>query len=296
LLKLPADAATDIFKSRIIENVAGHKGRIDIWDVVNEPVNTVTWETALKDTARTFDLRYNENVPCQQLVPWIENAFKWADHANPEAHYILNEFNMFAKPEARERFYRLIQELLSRDTPVKGIGIQAHEPRCMWYSPVEIQKTFDLYQDFSLPIHITEFVVPSAGQEITGWRDGTWNEELQAEFAEQFYTLTFGNPSVESINWWGFSDRYFSHHNWLPGGGLLDMDYHPKPVYSRLLKLIKEDWMTKNLRLESDKNGLVYFRGFYGKYELKITLPDGRSKVFKTHLAENDSNHWELAL
>jgi hypothetical protein len=152
--------------------------------------------------------------------------------------------------------------------------------------------TFDMYKEFNLPIHITEFMPQSGGKAITGWREGTWTEETQAEFAEQFYTLAFGYPSVVSINWWGLSDRNI----WLPGGGLIDEEYNPKPVYNRLMKLIKEDWMTKNLILASDKKGLVNFRGFYGKYQVKITKPDGSIQVMDVHLKEKGENKWEVRL
>jgi endo-1,4-beta-xylanase len=293
LLKLPADVASDLLKARIYENVIGYKGRIDIWDVVNEAANMVPWEVAFKDKTNSDNIRYNtQGVTIDQVAPWVENAFKSANHANPDGTYILNEYFTLARPEVRERFYQLIKELLKRGTPLKGIGIQAHEPREEWFSPVEIYATFDLYKEFNLPIHITEFMPQSGGKAITGWREGIWTEDAQAEFAEQFYTLAFGHPSVVSINWWGFTDRNI----WLPGGGLLDEEYNPKPVYIRLMKLIKEDWMTKNVMLESDKKGFIEFRGFYGKYQVKIGMPDGSTRVFDLHLKEKAENQWEFKL
>ena len=293
LLKLPADIATDLLKARIYENVIGYKGRVNIWDVVNEPANTVPWEIALKDTVNNDNFRYTtEGITIDQKADWVEKAYEWANHANPDGTYILNEFATLAFPEIRERFYQLIKELLRRNTPIKGIGIQAHEPREEWFSPVEMYSTFDLYSKFNLPIHITEFFPQSGGKNITGWREGIWTEDAQAECAEQFYTLAFGHPSVVSISWWGLSDRNI----WLPGGGLLDEEYNPKPVYNRLMKLIKEDWMTKNVILTSDKKGFVEFRGFYGKYRLKITKPDGTTCVLSIHLKEEADNHWEFQL
>jgi hypothetical protein len=67
-------------------------------------------------------------------------------------------------------------------------------------------------------------------------------------------------------------------------------------VYERLYKLIKEDWMTKDLLLKSDKKGLLKFRGFYGKYQVKVTKPDGKTCVLTIHLKENADNHWEFSL
>jgi len=293
LLDLPEQTATDLYKARIYNNVIGYKGKIDVWDVVNEPVNTIPWEVALKDKENSDELRYNaKKFGIEQIAPWVEQSYKWAYDANPDGHFILNEYFTLAIPEIRDRFYDLLKELKKRNTPIGGIGIQAHEPREMWFSPVEMYKTFDLYSEFNLPIHITEFIPQSAGKDITGWRTGKWTEETQAEFAEQFYTLAFGHPSVASITWWGFSDRDI----WLEGGGLLDKEYNPKPVYNRLMKLIKEDWMTKNIQVKTDKNGQAAFRGFFGNYNIVVTKPDGSKQTIEVHLAENGTNFWKFEL
>ena len=293
LLSLPEQTATELLKARIYNNVIGFKDKINVWDIVNEAVNTVSWEVAMKDKENSNDLRYNmKGVTIEQIAPWVEQAYKWAYDANTQGNYILNEYFTLAIPEVRDRFYALLKELKKRNTPISGIGIQAHEPREIWFSLVEMYKTFDLYKEFNLPIHITEFIPQSSGKDITGWRTGKWTEEAQAEFAEQFYTLVFGYPSVASITWWGLSDKSI----WLKGGGLLNDEYNPKPVYNKLLKLIKEDWMTKNVQLKSDKNGQVAFRGFFGKYAIAITKPDGTKQTLDIQLSEKENKQWKLNL
>jgi GH35 family endo-1,4-beta-xylanase len=299
LLELPSDMANQLYKARILNLVAGFKDQIKIWDVVNEPVNTIPWDMALKDTtiaeAMIDDgIRYDtENVTLNQTLPWVENSFLWSAQADKDGDFILNEFYLIAKPDAREKFYLLMKELKSKSIPVKGIGIQGHEPRDMWFSPVELIKTFDRLNDFELPLHITEFIPQSSGKPISGgWRKGNWTLEAQAEFAEQFYTLAFGYPSMASIHWWGLSDKNI----WLKGGGLLDKNYDPKPVYNRLLKLIKEDWMTKNLHLKTNSKGEISFRGFYGHY--KIEIQDGSGKIHKKylHLKKEENNLYNLKI
>lgn len=287
LLKLPYDKATELYKARIWNLVGGFKDQVKIWDVVNEPVTTVPWEIALKDSVFGPSLidegtRYNTTgITLEQIVPWVEKSYKWAHEADDNGDFIINEFYIIAKPDVRQKFYDLIAELQKRRTPVTGIGIQAHEPREMWFSPLEIVATFDKFKDLGLPLHITEFIPQSSGKPITGgWREGLWTEEAQAEFAEQFYTLAFGHPSMTSIHWWGLSDKMI----WLKGGGLMDAQFNPKPVYTRLLKLIKNDWMTKNLNLVTDKKGRAAFRGFYGHYQAIATLPDGTKQTLDFHL------------
>ncbi|MBK7712367.1 MAG: endo-1,4-beta-xylanase [Bacteroidales bacterium] len=91
-----------------------------------------------------------------------------------------------------EKYEDLLTELKKRNAPLDGIGIQAHEPRQDWFSPVEVWKTFDLYSKFGYPIHITEFTPQSSGVPITGgWRTGNWTQQSQAEFTEQFFQVMF---------------------------------------------------------------------------------------------------------
>jgi endo-1,4-beta-xylanase len=293
LLRLPPEMANELYKARIQNNVTGYKDKIEIWDVVNEPVNTVPWHVALKDTANTNDLRYNvTGYDTDDFADWVELSYKWAYEANPDGDYILNEYFTLAIPEIRDRFYSLIKELKKRNTPLTGIGVQGHEPREMWFSPVEMYKTFDLYKEFNLPLHITEFIPQSSGKNITGWREGIWTPETQAEFAEQFYTLAFGHPSIASITWWAFTDR----NAWLEGGGLLDREYNPKPVYDRLMKLVKDEWMTKDVNLDTGKNGQASFRGFFGSYNVVATRPDGTGATFRFHLKDGETNFWQFTL
>jgi hypothetical protein len=130
-------------------------------------------------------------------------------------------------------------------------------------------------------IHMTEFIPQSSGKAITGrWRTGTWTEEAQAEFAEQFLRLSFGHPAVASVHFWGLSDRNI----WLPGGGLLDKEYRPKPIYERVRRLIREEWMTRNLSLRTDERGRARFRGFYGMYRVRVSAATYPEKVFDLNL------------
>lgn len=299
LQKLPANIATDLYKARIHNLVGGFKNSLSMWDVVNEPVTTIPWERALADTLSTVGqidegFRYNvKGITLNETIPWVENSYKWAGEANAKGDFVINEFYVIAKPQIREKYFELIKELLRRNTPITGIGIQAHEPREMWFSPIEVVATFHKFDSLKLPLHITEFIPQSSSKTITGgWREGTWTEEAQAEFAEQFYTLAFGHPSMRSIHWWGLSDKMI----WLKGGGLLDEDLAPKPVYKRLLKLIKEDWMTKNVLVQTDKKGAASFRGFFGAYKITVANGNSSSKEFMFHLDENKANEWIIRL
>ncbi len=284
LLALWPEESEDRMLKRVTREVGGFAGAIDIWDVVNEPTHCPAWK---RIGAKPPAPRVEEEV-----VDYIDKAFRAAHQANPKAHLILNEYMVTARQQDRERFYQLVAKLKQRGTPISGLGIQAHEPREEWFSPEKVRTTLDRLGELGYPLHITEYIPQSGGKPITGgWREGTWTEEAQAEFAEQFYRLCFGHPAVVSINWWGLSDRQI----WLPGGGLLRADYEPKPVYTRLKDLIHRQWQT-NLTAKTDEKGRVSFRGFYGTYDVTIE-PAGRpSHTQQISLKKGGQSQWEFEI
>lgn len=241
----------ELLKSRVVNIVRGFRGQIDIWDVVNEPINVKTWKNKIAKLADENDWGVEDPIP--EIADYVTAALKWAHAANPSATLIVNEFFTLAREKERMRFNALLKELNARNAPISGVGIQAHEPREEWFLPEQVWKTFDLYSAYGHPIHITELHPQSSGKPITGgWRTGTWTPEAQAEFASQFVHLCFGHPSVASINWWGLSDRNI----WLPGGGLIDGEYRPKPIYEVLDRLINKEWRTR-LSVPLDRKSVV---------------------------------------
>ena len=276
----------ELLKTRVINITAGFRDKIELWDVVNEPVNVKTWRHKMQNFDDENDWGVTDTISL--IADYVENALKWAHRGNPEATLMINEYRTLADKDVRKRYDDLITELKKRNVPMGGIGIQGHEPRQEWFSPVEVWKTFDQYQRFGYPIHITEFHPQSSGVPITGgWRSGNWTSDAQVEFTEQFVKLCFGHPAVASINWWGFSDRNI----WLPGGGLVDEEYNPKPVYNMLDKLINETWKT-NVSLHADSQGNISFRGFFGEYEVIITTENGRKMIYNLHISKNEENKW----
>ena len=286
----PLAASEQLSQSRVTNIVAGFRGKIDIWDVVNEPVNVKTWKHKMATFRDPNDWGIEDPIP--EIADYVEEALRWSHAANPAATLIVNEYQTLANPTVRDRFYTLLRMLKERKAPISGVGVQGHEPRQEWFKPEEVWKTFDLYHSLGLPVHITEFHPQSSGVPITGgWRHGAWTPEAQTEFTKQFVTLCFGHRGVASINWWGFSDRNI----WLPGGGLVDEEYNPKPVYHMLDTLINRTWRTR-LTAAADRDGAVRFRGFFGQYQVRLTGPDGRLRVFPVRVRRDEENHWVFDL
>ncbi len=284
LQELSPEQSEQRMLARVTREVGGFAGAIDIWDVVNEPTHCPAWKRiGAKPPAPRIE---------EEVIDYIDKAFRAAHAANPKARLILNEYFVIARQPDRERFYQLVAELKRRGTPISGLGIQAHEPREEWFSPEKVRTTLDRLGELGYPLHITEYIPQSGGKPITGgWREGTWTEETQAEFAEQFYRLCFGHPAVVSINWWGLSDGQI----WLPGGGLLRADYEPKPVYTRLKDLIHRQWQT-SLDAKTDEKGQVTFRGFYGAYDITSEPTGHAPRKQQIALKKRGQNQWELTI
>jgi GH35 family endo-1,4-beta-xylanase len=276
----------ELLRARVMNITAGFRDKIEMWDVVNEPVNVKTWKHKMETLGNENDWEIRDPIPL--IADYVEQALRWAHRGNPGATLLINEYRTLADKEVRKRYEDLLMELIKRKAPLSGIGIQAHEPRQEWFSPEEVWKTFDLYYGLGFPIHITEFHPQSSGVGITGgWRTGSWTPEAQSEFTEQFVKLCFGHPAVVSINWWGFSDRNI----WLPGGGVVDEGYRPKPVYHMLDKLINQTWKTTS-SAQTDDRGTLSFRGFWGKYEITLNSSDGKICVFPANVRRNEDNKW----
>jgi hypothetical protein len=56
-------------------------------------------------------------------------------------------------------------------------------------------------------------------------------------------------------------------------------------------KLINQTWKT-NSTVQTDSQGTVSFRGFFGEYEISLATPDNKTSFFKVHVGKNEENRW----
>ena len=96
---------------------------------------------------------------------------------------------------------------------------------------------------FGKPVHITELGISSSSEpdKRSGsapspdvWHGTRWTEPIQADWAEQYYTICYSKPEIDAIIWWNFAEPSL-----LPNAGLLTDDLRPKEAYHRLLKLVQ---------------------------------------------------------
>jgi endo-1,4-beta-xylanase len=285
LFQYDGERQYELLKGRIQREVRDYADVDIMWDVVNEATHCRVWGD--------WDKRSYHTEPMEDVFPYVRDALRWANEANPKAPLLINDYRVIAKTPFRERYKTLLQRLLKEGSPLSAVGIQAHEPYKgkYWYSPEELWATYELFgSELGLPIYITEFFyVSEDGKEIMGdYRKGTWNEERQAEAIEEFYRITFGHPRIKCIIYFGLSDNDVVQ----PKCGLLDEQYNPKPAWVRLKRLIWDEWTTEASGTTSN-NGTFRFRGFFGEYEIRLTH-DGKSQTFKLHLKASEPNRWVM--
>jgi GH35 family endo-1,4-beta-xylanase len=303
--QFPAGDLDHLLAGRILTTTAGFAGEVSIWDVANEAIHDVPFGTA-RDKPYTL----------ADAADSVAKVLGWAYAGNPNATFVVNEFDVVSNlwvddvrpprktkinktrhpvdaTSPRATFLRLIQEVDRRGVPKYDIGLQSHEPEFDWLRPQDFWDAMDAVAALGHRVHITELEIPSNGRGITGgWRTGNWTPEAQADYGEQMYRLAFGHPAVVSINYWGLSDRNI----WRDEAGWLDKDYHPKPIYQRLKGLIKEEWMTRNLALQTDDSGVARFRGFYGTYRATVRTAEGNQQSVEFHLSREQQARWTFDL
>jgi endo-1,4-beta-xylanase len=210
------DEMLAILREHITTVVGRWRGRVTIWDVVNE----------------AFDGgKLRESLWLKRVGPdYIEQAFRIAHEIDPKTKLVYNDYgaeNLNAKSDA---IYAHLKELLAKGVPVHGVGFQAHiQP-----GDVDIagfRKNLRRFAELGLEVYVTELDVRL--------KDPPTDADLkrQADAYGALLDACLGEPACKGFQTWGFTDK----HSWVPGhfkgmGSALifDADYRPKPAYHAL--------------------------------------------------------------
>lgn len=267
----PADITVleDRLRNRVSDIVSHYRSMVDIWDVINE----ATVSARVNNPVGKWVKKYGDDV-CVGL------SLDWAHNANSDALLLVNDFNISPAYE------RQLERLQKAQKPFGTIGIQSHMHRETW--PLSrAWEVCETYKRFGVPLHFTELTVLSGQLKTdddwhrrrTDWPSTPEGEKSQLEYVQKLYRLLFSHPSVEAITWWDFPDGCWQG----APAGLVRADLTPKPIYERLLEMVKTEWWTQSAG-RTDGNGEYGFRGFCGEY--KVTICDS-CKPFKLSRGKN---------
>lgn len=279
---LPKDPAElkKLYQKRFAEIASRYAEHIKIWDVVNE--------------SQVCPKKYQLYSPDKAYVGW---AFQQVGPLFPNNLTMINEITEYNRGVGeKNNYYRQVKELLAQGLPVKGIGFQFHffSPKAMedrvlsgkhGYTPAEMLDTYESFAAFKLPLYVTEITI------ATPPVDG---QAVQAQVTSDFYRLWFSAPNMAGITWWNLGDGTAVPGENKAFGGLLDDKLDPKESYRALDRLINHEWKT-NLSAKSDAQGKASFRGFYGKYTVKVTV-DGRTQEFEVNVSKDGQATHKLSV
>lgn len=223
-----------------IRTVVGrYRGRIKIWDVVNE---------ALADGGGTNLLR---NSLWLQIVgpDFIAKAFEYAHEADPDAILRYNDYGL-EDPAKRRKLVALVKSLQEQRVPVHAIGSQAHLNVSIRFE--EMDRALTEIAALGLPVHITELDINSSsgGQRSTG-ADIAANaaatrgdlvenadQRLAEAYAGVFRAFLKHRDSLKMVTFWGANDAV----SWRGQGRplLFDGEDQPKPAFEAVMKVARE--------------------------------------------------------
>ncbi len=219
-----------------IHTVMGrYKGKIKVWDVVNEAISDGGDEVLRKS-------------PWSVIIgpDFINKAFEYAHEADPDAILRYNDYGL-ENPEKRAKLIKLITSLKKQGVPVMAIGSQAHLNVSTNFEKMD--RCLTEMATLGLPIHITELDVNSAvrGQRGTGAdiaenaeaTKGGLVDEANRKLAEAYEGLFKAfikhRDSVEMVTFWGANDAV----SWRRGGNplLFDGNNKAKPAFDAVMRV-----------------------------------------------------------
>jgi endo-1,4-beta-xylanase len=208
-----------------------YAGQVFAWDVVNEALDE---NGGLKDS-----LWYNQPGIglADKSAAYIEQAFRWAHEADPQALLFYNENGGEGLNRKSDAVYAMVKDFKRRGVPIDGVGLQMHIA-AFDFDAVAVAANIARLTALGVQVHITELDV-SLPLDSSGFAS---RKDLvrQAEVYRRVVRACFDNPGCTAIQTWGFTDKYSwigAHTHGTRGAALLfDRAYRPKAAYDAMLE------------------------------------------------------------
>jgi endo-1,4-beta-xylanase len=224
-----------------ISTVMGrYRGQIREWEVTNELFDFIptTCEWNGKEGNTAFWVR---SLP----AGWVDQAFRWAHEADPQARLYYNENNSEGLGTKSDCVYAMAKAMKERGMPIDGVGMQAHWiipelKQEKWHVPPPMESVaanMKRFADLGLSVEVTELDV------LVGKDAGLAELAAQARvYGDLLRTCLAAGCSAFST--WGVSDRY----SWIRGPQVsrswerplpFDESFRPKPAYDAMVDALR---------------------------------------------------------
>lgn len=226
--------------NRLNSVVSHFKGKFVHWDVNNEMLH-----------GSFFKDRLGESI-----WPYMFNRTREID---PNVKIFVN--NNVTTVKEIDDYLAQINWLKSQGVKIDGIGLHGHFGEKVDRDVVK--GMLDKLSSANIPIWITEY------------DSCTSDENRRADNLENLYRTAFSHPSVQGILMWGF----WEGAHWKGrDAAIVNYDWTLNQAGKRFEALM-EEWTTKESG-RTDETGSFYLRGFYGEYEITLTVP-GKGKTVR---------------
>jgi endo-1,4-beta-xylanase len=207
--------------NHITTEVTHFKGEIWYWDVVNEAFN--------EDGTRRSDV-------FQNLIgnSYIEDAFRTARTADPNAKLCYNDFNIEDMNSAKSQaVFAMVQDFKNRGVPIDCVGFQSHF--IVGQVPGDFQATLQKFANLGIDVQITELDdrMPTPASSA--------NLAQQATDYANVAKDCLGVTRCNDITIWGIGEPDSWVPGTFPGQGqalLYDQNYQPKAAYTSFLNAL----------------------------------------------------------
>ncbi len=204
-----------------INTVVGHfRGRVQQWDVVNEPLDPASGNLRDDFWSRGIGPDY------------LALAFRFAHEADPNAQLFVNEFGTDTVNRKSTALLHEVTALRAKGAPIDGVGFQMHRTLDRVESRAAIETNLARFADAGLRIWVTELDVAVPVPVAPGALD------RQARVYGDVIAACLAVDRCDGVTTWGFTDR----HSWIPaarpglGAGLpFDARLRPKPAQAAMV-------------------------------------------------------------
>ncbi|MFF4715965.1 endo-1,4-beta-xylanase [Streptomyces eurythermus] len=194
--------------NHITQVMQHYKGKIYAWDVVNE---------AFQDGSSGA----RRSSPFQDKLGngFIEEAFRTARTADPDAKLCYNDYNTDGVNAKSNAVYTMVKDFKSRGVPIDCVGFQSHFNSASPV-PADYQANLQRFADLGVDVQITELDIEGSGT-------------TQADNYTNVVKACLAVTRCTGITVWGITDKY----SWRAGGTplLFDSNYAEKPAYTAVL-------------------------------------------------------------
>lgn len=197
--------------NHITQVMTHYRGQIHSWDVVNE---------AFQDGSSGA----RRSSPFQDRLGngFIEEAFRTARAADPNAKLCYNDYNTDGVNAKSNAVYTMVRDFKSRGVPIDCVGFQSHFNSA---SPVpsDYRANLQRFADLGVDVQITELDIEGSGT-------------TQATHYGNVVTACLAVSRCTGITVWGIPDKY----SWRSSGTplLFNDNYTKKPAYHAALSAL----------------------------------------------------------